>query len=1646
MADTTRERLTALPDFTPALEGFRAEEFLRLTESLLAIPIEQDQVRLDASSFRLEAPEFSAEGLLPPLPPRWYPRPAPDVAEATRASMAPPPRPVFFAGRQAELDRVLRPLLSGHPIILQGEPGVGKTTFLAAVAMHERTRQRFRRIWWIDDPARLDQTLALALNLPHVLAERDPVFRRELLAAQFNDHTLLVVDNALSGEIDLGGLYRLTPHVLVAFETASELLDPDEPPPDDPDGVVTLRALDETAAVDALAHFAGIDDTRRIRGDLLRVARALGGFPYTIRLAGLLMQQDGLSLDELESLLEIDDALAAQAQAEENGAEPVPPHLVALNAVLDISLGALPGDYRALVEAFAAFPMDGAPFDGLHAAARIGSPLATRRGLTALAQYGFARPDFHDPTRTVMHPTVYARAAATDPHSGAPGKRMRAWALQYAKDHAGDPLALYGAESALRYALAISENLPEKSAPLDKALRSYLQEYTPGVAGTAHAPVMGGARGEATALTVEGLRQTDEGAYEVAEQTLQRALELRREHDSAHAVAETMVALGRLYDAMGRYAQAEKLLVEAAEVVFNLGAEESVSVLRRCLARVYRHMGRLNDALAVLDEAAEAHLERAMILRAQGHYADAMHEIDCSPDASPYLRAELSLLAGHYAEALAAIAEEDDPATGHLRAQIYHLEGSSDHAIRGYEMALETCAPDDPSRARSLRGLGAALASGEQYTAACGVLEEALALHRQGSQPDRLGLGRTLRLLAAVYFVAGDTQHAADTARAALEQLEGTKAVEDIADTCRTLGRALWRLEDYAGAQDAFEREVNAAQSITVRSEDRIGTALHHLADTYRMAGSIDRAVANYRRALTHKNAAQDPTGYFVTQLALHRGLVEQGRLQVAMDVAQEILDQLEKQPEPDLQQVGFAQVIRARTQQAMDRPIRAGQSLQEWTQILASRADEALLDPRQGLRVLILGLAARSLLADSRPSLALAAAQEAVQVAESRFPDSPAAWAARRDLGEAYMALDQVEESVLALEPLLDEAVRKTDAATYAAAQMVTGQGYRRLDERDEALAHLRLALDAEPDAHRRGLIQDAIGDVLLALGRPGEAIESLHAAADLLDREAHPDVTARVLTTLAHTLGGQNRYAEAIDVYEDALVVLRSVENVNPTHTADVLCSLGQTHEAQGQLSEAARAYRRALNILEKVESPRQMRDTLHLLARVTGAMGDQSAVQLYEQTFELTQQIGSERELGAVLRELGDVHREAERIGPSVQCYQSALEHQPAEQFPDERVATLRNLGRAYARMQRYDEARAMWAEALELSRDLPDHSPLQIALTYYSIAEAHRVQEHYPEAEKAYREALKLHVQGKIETAATWRALGQVLHAEERYDDAVDALRNAFEAEKAQPQQANARLVQTLQLLAKAHEARGDLAQAIARHHEVLVYMDRRLQPVAYAETLRALGKLYRESQKVDQALKALDEALEIENGHAPRSDERISATLQSIADTYRAAGELERAAEYYQRVTLYENMARRASEDLRDTLDELERRRATLQAAEQSLALLDLSDNAELKDLAFIYALIARSHAGLSQPRESADAIDTLIDILLAHRDDVRPDAGPPDNRALAWLIAARDAQEADRVEQAESACATALELVHNANLRWVIQQVAHSVG
>ncbi|HLA44874.1 MAG TPA: hypothetical protein VJZ27_15625, partial [Aggregatilineales bacterium] len=270
-------RITELPPFNPRLDDYRAEEFLAHTLALLEYPIELNQEVLDIAPFQVKAPPLPPEPLIPLLPHIWYPKPVQEILQAA-PELVKSARPELFVGAAAEAaaERVMRPLLSGQgPITVQGEAGIGKTTLLQYVATHERTRQRFRRIWYFDDPARVGQLGAILLGLENVLGQTDTYRQLTLLANELDDHTLLVIDNLTSDHPLLLACQTLSPFVLLAVETEIPVeensIDPEETQPEaqiiipeDPPGIVTLRRLSEVDSTNLLTQTAQLFDRKGI--------------------------------------------------------------------------------------------------------------------------------------------------------------------------------------------------------------------------------------------------------------------------------------------------------------------------------------------------------------------------------------------------------------------------------------------------------------------------------------------------------------------------------------------------------------------------------------------------------------------------------------------------------------------------------------------------------------------------------------------------------------------------------------------------------------------------------------------------------------------------------------------------------------------------------------------------------------------------------------------------------------------------------------------------------------------------------------------------------------------------------------------------------------------------------------------------------------------------------------------------------------------------------------------------------------------------------------------------------------------------------------------------------------------------------------
>lgn len=1593
-------RITELPPFNPRLEDYHAEEFLAHTLLLLEYPIEQNQEALDLAPFQVKAPPPPPEPRIPLLPHVWYPKPVPEVAYFA-PNVVKPSRPLSFLGAAAPAaaETVMRPLLAGAgPVTVQGASGMGKTTLLYFVATHEKTRQRFRRIWYFDDPERVGQLGAILLGSPNVLAQSDIYRQFALLSNDLDDDILLVIDNLTPDHGLLLACQTLSPYVLLAVET------PPEPPadetdaalPEDPPNVVTLRRWSAADALELLAHNSHLQDRkgipRELRPVLEEIAAAVDYHPLGLSVIASMVREDELPPTELLEHLRM--LLAEPA------AQPSP------ELALKLCIETLPAEYIQILEAFASFSPLGVSAQALRSTLTFRHELSFQRGLSLLKRRCLIRADHRFRDHYIAAEAVYRRMAASDPHlpGKLAGERMRDWLIRYVDQFAYDPLALFEVEAQLRHAYRVTaqHKLYDFSARLNPALHDYLRTYLPALLPhDAPPPRLTGDRAKAVQLARHGLELAESGDIPQGREVLKSALEALQTQGSTHDQAQAWVMLGRLEDLAGDYPKAIAALETAAKLVYDLNAAESVSLVRLGLAMAYRHQGRLRDALAVLDERPEADAERARIYRAMGDFKAMAQVLGKPSDMTPYARAESYLQAGLLSEALAAIAEDNTPQSHYLRALIYHLQGDYEHALLGYQQALSHFPTSDPDRSITARAMASIYALQGDFDQAERTLNQTLEdLKASG---DAAQQGRTLGLLAAVHLRCGNNRTAIETASQALQKLLPLNLHSDIGDAYRTLGRACWRLERYEDALKAFLGETEHVQSEARRDETRIGLAFFHTAEAYRMVKQLDKAVVNHRRALTHIHAQEQALIYFIIQSALHRTLLEAERHKDALEVNEAALAHLDEHPPQDLQHMGYMLGQNVRAYQRLGKHSQAYKSFARWLNLLTGRADALTDEGRPLVGLLALSLAARSLMTLGRTAEALPLAADALRAAEEHIKRAdwmPVVWAARRDYGEALLAAEQWQAALAAFQPVLKDEV-KQEPHTYAAVFEGAGIALYQMGEYRQALAHFGVAQDFQPAAHKQGLILERVANTHLALGETARAVENFNEALKLLDRKAFPGVAARVLTALAHTLAGINRYADAIAVYEDALGMLRALPDASPLYTAQVYVSLGHSNEIQGQLPEAARAYRSALETLESqhVNAPQEYRGILLRLARVLVMLKDyNAAIPFFERARDEAHHWGTQQEVGNITRELAEAERDGGYLARSLKTYEDGLELLPLDYALD-RAALLRSYGMALAAAQQFEQARKAWNEALAITQEA---SPLEIALTHHAIGQAFRAQKDFAAAEAAFRKALEFHPRGKLEEAATYRELGETLLEAGRPEEAFAPLEAALDIEKALPQQSNARLVKTLQLLGLTEERRARRQNAITLYHAALVYMDRSFQPEPYAETLRTLGRLYAEGMAWEECQKALNEALDIELSLKPRSEERLAATFRMIADAYRQEGHLEKAANAYKKMATYANLSAEDANKLRATLDDIERHTATLTAALDSLTVLEKT-GAEPKSFVFVYALIVRMYYLLSQMEQSRAMMNKLIKFLQTHAEAFSIEDERPDYRSLAHL-------------------------------------------
>ncbi|ANM30272.1 hypothetical protein ABI59_12790 [Acidobacteria bacterium Mor1] len=454
--------------------------------------------------------------------------------------------------------------------------------------------------------------------------------------------------------------------------------------------------------------------------------------------------------------------------------------------------------------------------------------------------------------------------------------------------------------------------------------------------------------GQSSALTQLGRLLRSRGRYEDAAGFQARAVELARSRDDERALALSLHALGDSLDRAGRSLEAIDPLLEAVELRHRIDTTRNRIDSSSRLATVYGKIDRHSDAMQRWDEAIELAVEGGRTRRGVRLLADVAHHWVDHGDLNAARQAvDRGLdLAG------AADDRRAEAAIVFPRGRIEALEGDLGSAKDTFNEVIRLCRASEYPSLESK-----ALSQLASIEAAQGDLTEAFVVQRRAHKIEqelrRFGpRADALSNLAAIAHGLGDLQVAERYTRAALELLE---QAEDPA-VRRSSGRReplllnnlcvlLTDSGDLSAAESACER------SIALREEngDEVGLAFsrYNLADVRRRLGDVRGARRLLGQALAGFEAGDDAEGQARVHNLFGSIATREGALGKARDAHQRAFELASaggyvEQADRALEGIGHVE----------QRDGHPGEALAAWRRVFESREARQARLPLDGFRI----------------------------------------------------------------------------------------------------------------------------------------------------------------------------------------------------------------------------------------------------------------------------------------------------------------------------------------------------------------------------------------------------------------------------------------------------------------------------------------------------------------------------------------------------------------------------------------------------------------------------------------------------------------------------------------------------------------------
>jgi len=333
----------------------------------------------------------------------------------------------------------------------------------------------------------------------------------------------------------------------------------------------------------------------------------------------------------------------------------------------------------------------------------------------------------------------------------------------------------------------------------------------------------------------------------------------------------------------------------------------------------------------------------------------------------------------------------------------------------------------------------------------------------------------------------------------------------------------------------------------------------------------------------------------------------------------------------------------------------------------------------------------------------ALSLAKEALDLDRSRG-DQEAVEGDLINLGQIYKGTGDYERSLESLEAALRVSTERGDVVRQCYMLGVIGQVHHATGNLDKALEYLQRADDGarvQKLPIQRSFHLISLANVLVQLGETDKSLALYHETLDVCRRAGYTPGLAQSLRLLGDLLITLGRDGEAVQCLREAAGAFTQL--ADPETEGEIWTRCAPALERLGRWEEAFHAWESALRL------PRRTGDLVAELNVVEGIAraaryakhAPETVIERYEEAHTLCSSIGDDERCGALRNTLGILEFERGRYDAADGHYLAA-----ASLFHDldDRVhegLMLNSRGVTLTRLSKYDEARAILGQARELN---------------------------------------------------------------------------------------------------------------------------------------------------------------------------------------------------------------------------------------------------------------------------------------------------------------------------------------------------------